>query len=414
MKNYLIGAALVLGGVGLTVLLIALSPEPPKEAPPPQTPLVRTQAIEAQQGAVTVRGYGTVRPAVEIDLTAQVGGELVAVSDALVSGGVFEKGQTLARIDPTDYRNAVRRAEATVTQREFEVLQAREEVGIAREEYARLRQRTGDAPAPDSTALGRLVFREPQLRRAEANLESARAALDDARTNLARTTIEAPFRGRVRTERADLGAYVAPGTPVATLYGTDEVELVVPFPSRKAALIDGLWRTATERRRAGIPATVALDYGGERFAWTGYVDRVEGALDEATRTIDVVVRVPDPYAPAGPTVEAQGQEQPPRYVERPPLTLGAYAAVDIEGRTLDRYFTLPRRAVRNEAGRDVVWTVAHDTLLVMRPVRLVQTVDETAYVTADHLAPGTPVITSDLRVVTDSMRVRVSGSSGER
>jgi hypothetical protein len=42
----------------------------------------------------------------------------------------------------------------------------------------------------------------------------------------------------------------------------------------------------------------------------------------------------------------------------------------------------------------------------------VQTVEETAYVTADHLAPGTPVITSDLRVVTDSMTVRVSGGEG--
>ncbi len=406
MKNYLIGAALVLGGVGLAALLIALSPEPPTEALPPQTPLVRTQRAQVQQGTMTVRGHGTVRPAVEIDLTAQVGGVLVSVSDALVSGGVVRQGQTLARIDPADYRNAVRQAEATVTQRQFEVLQAREEVGIAREEYARLRRRTGDAPAPDSTTLGRLVFREPQLRRAEANLEGARAALDNARTNLARTTLEAPFDGRVRTEQADLGTYVAPGTPIATLYGTDEVELVVPFSSRKAALIDGLWRTATERRRTGLSATVALDYGGERFTWDGYVDRVEGALDEATRTIDVVVRVPDPYAPGGPTVDAQGQEQPPSYVERPPLALGTYAAVDIEGRTLDRYFTLPRRAVRNEGGRDVVWTLAHDTLLVMRPVRLVQTVEETAYVTSDQLAPDTPVITSDLRVVTDSMTVR--------
>lgn len=410
-KPYLIGGGILAGAALVMVLLIALRPEPPKSDPPPQSPLVSTTTAEGQQGNLTVRGNGTVRPTVQIELTAEVGGQLVSVSDALVSGGSFEAGDLLARIDPTDYENAVDQAEAQVTQREFELLQTQEEAGIAREEYQRLRQRTGSAPEPDSTSLGRLVFKEPQLKRARANLQSAKATLSNAEAQLRRTYIRAPFNGMVRTKRADLGAYVAPGTPIATIYGTDAVEIVVSLTSREAALIGGLWATKARRGRTDIPATVSAEYGGRRYTWEGYVDRVEGALDEQTRTVDVVVRVPQPYdsgtSDAG-TVESQASEGGVQ-LEQPPLAIGQYTTVDIQGRQLDDYIVVPRQSVRDG---DVVWTVENDTMLVERPVEIIQVVEEDAYLAPD-IAPGTPVITSDLRVHTDSMRIRLADSVRE-
>ncbi len=407
MKSFLIGAGVIGSGILLAVLLGVFAPEPEKSDPPPTAPLVSTAPVEVQTGALRVTGTGTVRPTDEVTLTAEVGGRIVSTSDALVSGGRFQAGQTLAQIDPSDYRNAVRQAEAQVTQAEFAVIQAREEVTVAKEEYERIEERTGRAPTPDSTSLGRLVFREPQLRRAEANLESARATLDNAKTRLARTRVRVPFSGIVRQRQATLGSYVAPGTPIATVYARDAVEIVVSLPSRTARLITNLW-DASDLGSVRLPATVRADFGGEAFAWDGVVDRVEGAIDLQTRTVDVVVRVSNPYE-TQPTVSPQMSEQPAP-ARRPPLTVGQFVHVDIEAQKNATYATIPRRALRTRDpdSPPVIWTVEGDSMLVERTVRPIQTVENTTFLAATPgLSTGVPIITTNLRTYADSMRVRV-------
>ena len=56
---------------------------------------------------------------------------------------------------------------------------------------------------------------------------------------------------------------------------------------------------------------------------------------------------------------------------------------------------------------DVVWTLVSDTLLVMRPVELIQEVEDEAFVLGD-LPAGTPIIVSSLPFVTDGMTVRTT------
>jgi RND family efflux transporter MFP subunit len=409
LKWSLIGGGFLVGAVVIVWLLGVFAPQPERSEPPPQSPLVSTTPVDVRAGSLLVRGTGTVRPVREIQLTAQVGGRLVDVSEALVSGGRFEAGETLARIDPSDYRNAVQQAEAQVTQAKFQLIQAREQAGAAREDYERIRERTGRAPTLDSTELGRLVFNEPQVAQAKANLQSAKASLETAQVNLERTRLQVPFDGRVRQKQADLGAFVAPGTPVATVYGTDVVEIVVSLPSRKAALIQNLWSATGQQPDAELPATVTTTYGGEVFSWQGRVHRVEGAISEQTRTVDVVVRVSDPYrTEQRPRVAPRMPEQ--SYgPERPPLAVGTYAEVDIEGRQDGSYHVVPRRAVHSRTPDQppVVWTAVGDSMLVERPVTPIQTVEAQTYL-APTLDPDTRVITTDLRVQTDSMRIRVS------
>lgn len=410
---YFVGAGILVGAAAIMFALYAFAPQAETSEPPPQSPRVSTTPVEVRAGSLLVRGTGTVQPAREIQLTAEVGGRLADVSDALVSGGRFAAGETLARIDPSDYRSALKQAEAQVTQAKFQLLQAREEAGAARADYERVRERAGAAPAPDSTELGRFVFNEPQVAQAEANLQSAKASLETARTNLERTRLQVPFDGMVRQKQADLGAYLAPGTPVATVYGTEAAEIVVSLPTRKAALIRNLWATTGQQSGAELPATVTTTYGGEEFAWQGRVHRVEGAVSEQTRTVDVVVRVPDPYDQAM-RVQSQRPERPPAaersYApERPPLAVGTYTEVDIQGRQDGTYHVVPRRAVhtRTPDQPPVVWTVQGDSMLVERSVEPIQTVEEQTYL-APTLDPDTRVITTDLRVQTDSMAVRVS------
>ncbi|MDX1578111.1 MAG: efflux RND transporter periplasmic adaptor subunit, partial [Gemmatimonadota bacterium] len=216
------------------------------------------------------------------------------------------------------------------------------------------------------------------------------ARLEDARLALERTWIRAPFDGIVREESVDLGQFVSPGQEIGRMYATDEVEIVVPLSDDEASLIAGLWEVRAGEDGRRIPALVRSEYGGAEYEWEGYVDRAEAALDEQTRTVDVVVRVPGAFAP---TPESPG---------RPPLLLGSYANLDIEGESFDEYAILPAAGLRDGG---VVWTLVSDSLLAMEPVELIQEVEDEVFVLGD-LRAGTPVIVSDLPFVTDGMTVR--------
>ena len=383
-RNLLIGLGILLVGVAGVAILTALRPEPERTERSAVVPAVTAVQPEARTGPLWVFGTGTVQPTREVNVSAEVPGRIVWVNPSFHSGGRFDRGQTLVRIDDTDYLNAVAVAEAEVTARRLELLLAEEETEIARDEWRRLESRLGRAGEPehvDTTGLGSLVLKEPQLKLAQSLLASAEARLADAQTRLARTAVRAPFTGQIRTTLAQVGQYAGPGTPVAAMYATDEVEIPVGLQSSQAALVDGLFE------QQPIPARVTARFGGREFAWDGYVHRSDGALDRATRTISAVVRVPSPYR----TTE-----------ERPPLLVGSFASVAIQGADPGRYYIVPRGALRDGPS---LW-VAHDGVLSIRSADVLQEVDGRVFVRGPFEA-GERVVTSDLQIVTEGMQVRV-------
>jgi RND family efflux transporter MFP subunit len=383
------GRILAILGAGVLgfALLMILRPRPAQVTPERRPPLVTTVPADVRSGFLTVRASGTVRARSEVQLSPQVQGRVVWTSPALVSGGRFAKGDALLRIDPADYENAVAAAEAEVASARVELLRWEEEGELARDEYARLRTREGIASPPDSSELGRLVFREPQIAAARAAQRRAEARLADARLALSRTGLTAPFDGIVRREAVDVGQFVTPGAPLATIYATDEVEIIASLTGTEAGLVEGLWSVRTGDE-AGIPASVRATVVGGTWTWNGYVDRAEGALNPETRTVDVVIRVPDPFEP--------GEDG------RPPLLLGTFAEVQIRGVEREHFVSLPRPALRDG---DAVWAVVDDSILRIVPAEPLQEVEGTVLLDVD-LAAGTPVIVSALSIVTDGMQVR--------
>ena len=395
MSPFFKGLTIIGVGVLGLVLLMVFRPRPEAQDPPRRVPLVVTAPADVRSGNLTIRGNGSVRPKSQIVLSSQVAGRVEWVSSAFASGGRFEKGDLLLRIEDADYVNRVDAASAAVAQRQVEVLQWEEEQALAREEYQRLLAREG-MDAPDSASLSSLIFREPQLQAAQASLRSAEAQLADARLALGRTRIIAPFDGIVRSKSVDVGQYVAPGQNLGSLYDTDEVEIVVPLTDTEAALVEGLWDAGAGDEATRIPALVLATFGGREYEWPAYVDRAEGALNQETRTVDVVVRVPDPF------LSDEGGR-------RPPLLLGTYASVDIQGASREAYVVLPRMAFRDG---EEVYVVEQDTLLVVRPAVILQEIGGEVFVSAD-IAGGEPVVVSPMDIVTDSMTVQVA-NGGER
>ncbi|MCY3795142.1 MAG: RND transporter, partial [Gammaproteobacteria bacterium] len=130
-------------------------------------------------------------------------------------------------------------------------------------------------------------------------------------------------------------------------------------------------------------------------------DRAEVSLDERTRTIDVIVRVPDPFA-AGEPLESAGDP-----LGDPPLLVGKFAEVAIEGLAPSDYFQVRRTAL--QPGNEI-WAVGRDGLVRIVPVRVLQRGDDEVFVTG-AFERGQAAIIGGLQFATDGMAVRTGGSA---
>ncbi len=401
-KGFVLAAIILLGSFGIAALLVAQRPEPERREPPSQIPFVVTAPVVAGSGAIPVHGAGTVRPRVQVDVAAGVSGRVVWVDPAFESGGRVSEGQVLFRLDDADYRHRMEQARSGVAVQQVELLKVEEEARIAREQYEAFQSRrgaaTGDAEASP------LAHWEPQLEAARAGVERARAVLAETELLLARTEVQAPFDAVVRSESVGVGQFVAAGVGVGAIYASDAVEIVVPLADADAALVPGLWdlRPGVADRRA--TARVTADYGTGAHVWEGYVDRVEAALDEATRTLDVIVRVPDPFR-GGSRVETGSASDGAASSAGtpPPLLIGQFANVEISGIAPEQYFQIRRLGLR--PGNEV-WAIDDEAVTIV-PVRVLQRFDDTVYVTGG-LHEGQQVVLRGIQFATEGLRVRTA------
>ncbi|MEQ9105711.1 MAG: efflux RND transporter periplasmic adaptor subunit [Rhodothermales bacterium] len=370
---------LAIGVIGL-ILFIVMRPDPATEEPAEFAPVVEFLTAEPTSDAVYLQATGSVAARRDVALAAEVPGTVVWTHPSFAAGGAFRAGDVLIRLDSTDFRNAVVMAEAELTQRTFEALLAAEEAEIARADWERLVARNADVEAPEDTELGSLLFREPQLKLAEAARRAAQARLEDARKRLSRSVIRAPFEGRIRQANVNLGSYVAPGMVVATYFSTDVAEISVPVSARDVALFDNLDGLVRDR----APATVRSGAA----EWPARVVRTSGAINPQTRMMDIVLSVDRPYATT------------------PPLRVGTFVDVAIPARTPDAWYRLPVELLREDG---TVWLFEDGTLRI-RSVQVLTEQDGHAVVTGG-LSPGDRIIRTNLAVVTDGMSVRTTDSA---
>lgn len=369
----IVSVLILLGGVVGLYALKASKPAQEKRVTKTTAPAVQVMTATVGPHIVKIEGQGTVRPLRNAQLVAQVSGKILYTSPALVNGGAFQTGEELLRIDPIDYELAVTLAAARVGDAEAEYALAQEESDAAVQEWRELN------PGVDPP---KMVARMPQLSAALAKLEAEKADFRKARLQLERTRLKAPFDGVVSEEMVDIGQYVTPGQQVATLYGTEAAEIVVPLESEHLQWFHVPGFTGGEG--PGASAIVRVAIAGQAREWPGRVMRAEGRIDERTRLINVVVRVDKPYA------------------RRPPLAAGLFATVEIEGRQLDAAALLPRAALH--AG-DQVWVVDDSQRLRFRVVNVARR-SKAGVLIDQGLAGGERVIVSKLKAVTDGMTVR--------
>ena len=371
----------VVAGAALGAWAMYLAREQPQiRAPEATIPLVRVQTVELRDVRLTVRSQGTVSPRTESTLLPEVSGQVIEVSSSFAPGGFFETGNMLLRLDPHDYGQTVIQAEATVAQAELRLAREEAESEIARREWSELGEGTASP----------LTLREPQLAEARASLAAARAALEQARRNLERTTIRAPYAGRVRSKNVDVGQFVGPGTALARIYAVDYAEVRLPLPDADLAHVELPldYRGESESRR-GPEVVLTAEFAGKVHTWRGHIVRTEGEIDPRSRMVHTVARVENPY----------GRGSDP---QRPPLAAGMFVEAELLGRVAPDAAVLPRTALRG----DRVLIVDQQERLRFRDVEVVRRTRDEAIIGAG-LEAGDRVCLSNLTAVSDGMQVRV-------
>lgn len=370
---------LLVGVAVLAVLIVSRRP-PAREVQEFAGALVETVSVERRAHVVTVSATGIVQARQQAELVVQVSGQVTWLADQFVAGGLFEQGASLFRLEDVDYRLAVERAGAELAAAELALATVRSQARVAREEWQRLQAGAGEEPNP-------LVLYEPQLKNAEARVAAARAALRQAEIDLQRTEVRAPFNALVRSETIDLGQYLRSGSSVGTLLGTDKVEIVVPLPLEALG-----WVKVPRQGGRGSAVKVRLAVGESSYSWSGRVVRTLGEVDPLGRMVRVVVAVDDPYLLRGNVADG-----------RPPLAIGSFVEVALQGRRLPEVGIIPRRALRDG---DTVWLADDDSRLRIRPVQVLRREQETIIV-GDGLQGGERVIVSALSGAADGLKVRV-------
>jgi len=181
--------------VGGNLAMSAFKPKPEeKEEIVKATPVVVTPAL-AEHARLTIRAQGEVRPRKEINLSSQVSGKITHVSPAFIEGGDFGKDDVLIKVESAEYEYRVIQARSNVAQARSRFASEEAEMKIAQTDWEELGNGEGSP----------LALREPQMAEAAAQLASAEAALREAELQLARASIKAPFKGRVRSKADTVG-----------------------------------------------------------------------------------------------------------------------------------------------------------------------------------------------------------------
>lgn len=321
-----------------------------------------------------VLGYGTAEPGQEWRAVAEVKGRVVAVHPELEPGALLEEGAEILRIDPAEYLLTAARLEADIAQvtaqlAELDVKEAnlRASLRIEADSLAlaqRALSRSQSAAERQAVAAAqvdkdeRAVLAQRQIQQALENslsllpaerktLEASRsvkeASLAQARLDLEKTIITAPFNCRLGELSIEKGQFLSTGEILFKAHSTDhtEVEAQVPMHlARNLLSVEARKKIVTSlnleavRKLFNIDAVVRFRTGEFMAEWDASFSRVRELIHPQTRTLGIVVAVDKPYEKVIPGT-------------RPPLVKGMFCEVELRGRPRRGLVVIPRSALHD-------------------------------------------------------------------
>lgn len=338
--------AMVTGLCFLSILLCSCSPSSENANPaiPVPTP-VRVMEIHPVQLPIVAEVVGRLAPNREVTLAAEVAGVIAGYHAD--TGDRVKKGSVLISLDPSDYRLALKEAEANLAV-------ARTRLDLALKTYNR-----------SKSLLPRKVITQDAYDNAEAEYLSARASLERvtvlvaiAEAQLVKTQIRSPFDGLTAARMIEMGQLIAVGQPLIKIIESDPVRIKIWLPEKEYVRLD-----KTD------PVSIVIEAFPETVI-TGSIDRIGIVADEKTNTFGVEILVDNPDQA---------------------LKAGMTARVHITTATLADAILIPQSTVLYRSDRNEVFVAGSDNRAILRQVVLGRSAGDKIVIT-EGLSAGDQLI----------------------
>ncbi|MFV0277070.1 MAG: efflux RND transporter periplasmic adaptor subunit [Parahaliea sp.] len=279
-----------------SVLALLLTGCGRQEAAPP--PEMAVSVVEAKPRDIYLFSdlVGEVRGSQEIELRARVSG--VLLEKHFADGVKVEKGEPLFSIDDRDLKARVTEAESNLASAQSNLSRARLDV----ERYAPLvKEKAISKQVYDNAVATEKAYR--------AQVEAARAAVDQASLNVGFASIAAPVSGRIGAAEVDPGDLINAGTTLlATISNSDPAW--VYFSVSESALLDyekihGVVGVAAENPNSADESIELFLSDGSKYAKKGKLNFTDRALDSTTGTYRLRAEFPNPDAALRPGMFAR-------------------------------------------------------------------------------------------------------------
>lgn len=338
---------------------------------PPVRGLITT--IVAAEEKTTRRRYpGVLEPTDISVLSFEVAGKLEELN--LQVGQRVEKGAVLAELDSAQFEATVKSNEASVAQAQALLEQAKDNL---ERKTALLRTRATTRVSVDDA--------ETDVRTKAASLTQAERALDNAREDLTKTKLYAPFDGIINSVDSESFQTVAVGTQITSVYDASsyEVSFSVNFEVVSQLVV-------------GTPATVRL--ADDPSVMLKAVVSELGERADTVSSFPVIVKLEQlhPLIRAGMAVEVNLEFKLPE-------TTGFL--VPITAAVTDQ--PIPENAAPNQPNDIGFYVFDPDTSTVRRRKAVVAGIRENKFLVIDGLKPGERVATAGVSFLRDGMRVKL-------
>ncbi len=346
-------------------------------------PGVNVYSVKFYDKPVELRLTGNVSALYKTEISSELTGNVISVSEKLVKGGFFKKGEEMLRIDDRDYQDDLVQSRATLTKVKLEVAREKE---LARQAFADWQELGQGAPTD-------LALRKPQTEQAVASLAAAQSQLQRAKRNLEKTTIKAPFDCLVSSRSVSAGTFVTAGAPLFEIYNTDMAEIRLAVSSEDSAFLSlpdpGVLLKKTAR------VEIISNGDGSTGKRDGYISRIEGETDPETRLQYLVVRVDDPYSVRH---------------RLPLLKIGDFVEVRVEGKTFECSTFIPESALLDD---NRIMKVDDNNKISFAKINVVKRFDDKVLISG-NLEENEKIVISRLEFPVEGTLVRINGTESEQ
>ena len=363
VRLFFSGYSKLLAGISLAALAVVLTgcndqvAEKPVESRPVLVATVHYEAQSPERSFV-----GTIRPRIETDMGFRVPGK---VAKRLVEvGESVDVGLPLATLDEVDLKLQAEQAEAELRAATGVLAQA----GAAEQRAKDLRTKGWATDAQLESAKAAADEARARLNRAERSVELTNNSLSYA-------TLVADSRGVVTTTLIDPGQVVASGQTAIRVARFAEKEAVVAIPE-----------TLVGRAKDGV-ATVTL-WSGPNKKYAAKLREVAPSADPATRTYLAKFSLPE-----------AGED----------VSLGMTATLTLADRETERVARLPLSSLYSQGGDPSLYVVDDKGAISLKPVA-VKSYDSNCVVISSGVDEGAKIVVLGVQKLDPSQKVRVVSS----